>query len=63
MDPTGHRNSGIFSRPAVQLGLHPPYRKVSRVRMRPPHGASIAAIHRGLQAKAEGTLPGVPRPS
>jgi len=31
----------IFSRPAVQLGLHPPYRKIRRTGIRPLHGAGI----------------------
>src|SRR5216683_2527628 len=32
---------GIFSRPAVQLDLHPPYREVRRIGMRPLHSAGI----------------------
>jgi hypothetical protein len=31
----------IFSRPAVQLGLHPPYHDAGRVIIRPGHGAGI----------------------
>ena len=33
--------TGFFGRPAVQLGLHPPYREVGRIRIRPLHGAGI----------------------
>src|SRR5712691_11389469 len=31
----------IFGRPAVQLGLHPPYREIGRTGMRPAHGAGV----------------------
>ena len=32
---------GVFSRPAVQLGLHPPYHDAGREIIRPGHGAGI----------------------
>ena len=31
----------FLGRPVVQLGLHPPYREVGRIRIRPVHGAGI----------------------
>src|SRR6266567_3467312 len=31
----------IFSRPAVQLGLHPPYHEIRRTGIRPFHGADV----------------------
>lgn len=32
---------GVVPRPTIQLGLHPPYREVRHISIRPPHGVDV----------------------